>query len=85
MSFEIKREKYLSLKVQEEYAEVSNDSTLRLEFSLKTFIAFWLGDRTDFLFVSTYFIELAFSLLTGIKIKKIAPVLKILKLLAKQH
>lgn len=84
MSFGIKREKYLSLKVQEVHAEVSNDSILRLEFSIKTF-AFWLGVCTEFLFVSTYFIELAFSLLTGIKIKKIVPVLKTLKLLAKQH
>ena len=71
----------LSLKSQEELAELSSDSKLLLEFSGKKLHSFWLSVRTEYPslsdsavtalqpFVSTYLCESAFSTLTAIKTK----------------
>ena len=72
---------HLSLKFQEELAELSLDSKLLLEFSGKKLHSFWLSVRTKhpplsdsaetalLPFVSTYLCESAFSTLTAIKTK----------------
>ena len=73
--------KYLSLKFQEELADLSSDSKLQLEFSKKKLHTFWLTVRAEYPllsdlavstllpFVSTYLCESAFSTLTAIKTK----------------
>ena len=73
--------KHLSLKFQEELADLSSDSKSRLEFSGKKLHTFWLSVRAEYPllsdlavstllpFVSTYLCESTFSTLTAIKTK----------------
>ena len=73
--------KHLSLKFQEELAELSSDSKLLLEFSGKKLHSFWLSVTTKYpslsdsavtallSFVSMYLCKSAFSTLTAIKTK----------------
>lgn len=79
--FAIQSTEHLSLKSQEELADLSSDSRLRLEFSGKKLHAFWLSVRAEYPslsdsavtallpFASTYLCESAFSTLTAIKTK----------------
>ena len=73
--------KHLSLKAQEELAELSSDSNLKNDFSVKNLNTFWLAVKPEFPtlsalamavllpFVTTYLCESAFSTLTALKAK----------------
>lgn len=39
---------HLPLKAQEEFAELSSDSNLKLQFQKKPLTEFWIGTRTEF-------------------------------------
>jgi len=70
---------HLPLKAQEEFAELSSDSNLKLHFPDKPLIEFWIGTRTEFPtiadmalnallpFNTTYLCEITFSALAHIK------------------
>ncbi|KAK2702820.1 hypothetical protein QYM36_018585 [Artemia franciscana] len=70
---------HLPLKAQEEFAELSCDSNLKLQFRKKPLIEFWIGTRTEIPkitdmalnvllpFNTTYLCEVLFSALTHIK------------------
>lgn len=70
---------HLPLKAQEEFAELSCDSNLKLQFQKKPLTEFWIGTRTEFPtiadmalnvllpFNTTYLCEVTFSALTHIK------------------
>lgn len=70
---------HLPLKAQEEFAELSSDSNLKLQFQKKPLTEFWIGTRTEFPtiadmalnvllpFNTTYLCEVTFSALTHIK------------------
>ena len=72
---------HLSLNAQEEFAELSFDSKLKLDFAVRKLTTFWLGLKVEYPvladlairvllpFVSTYLCETAFSTLTSIKTK----------------
>ncbi len=72
---------HLSLEAQEEFAELSCDSTLKIYFSRKSLNSFWIGIKSEhpilsqlamgtlLPFASTYLCETAFSALTNIKTK----------------
>jgi len=72
---------HLPLKAQEEFAELSSDSNLKLHFPKKLLTEFWIGTRTEFPtiadmalnvllpFNTTYLCEVTFSALTHIKSK----------------
>uniref|UniRef100_H2YPP8 HAT C-terminal dimerisation domain-containing protein n=1 Tax=Ciona savignyi TaxID=51511 RepID=H2YPP8_CIOSA len=72
---------HLSLNAQEEFAELSSDSKLKLNFAVQKLTTFWLGLKVEYPvladlairvllpFVSTYLCETAFSTLTSIKTK----------------
>ena len=72
---------HLPLNSQKEFAEISSDSRLRLEFTQNILRTFWLKAKTEFPtlsdlavsvllpFVSKYLCEFAFSIVTCIKIK----------------
>ena len=72
---------HLSLNAQEEFAELSSDSKLKLDFAVQKLTTFWLGLKVEYPvladlairvllpFVSTYLCETAFSTLTSIKTK----------------
>jgi hypothetical protein len=78
---EIEKVSHLSLEAQEEFAELSCDSTLKIDFSKKSLNSFWIGIKTEYPilselamvavlpFASTYLCETAFSTLTSIKTK----------------
>jgi len=70
---------HLPLKAQEEFAELSRDSNLKLQFIKKPLIEFWIGTRSEFPkiadmvlnvllpFNTTYLCEVTFSALKHIK------------------
>jgi len=70
---------HLPYKAQEEFADISSDSNLKLEFTQKFLTEFWIGTRTEFPTISemalnillpfntTYLCETTFSALTHIK------------------
>ncbi|XP_023242879.1 SCAN domain-containing protein 3-like [Centruroides sculpturatus] len=70
---------HLPYKAQEEFAELSSDSNLKLDFSKKPLTEFWIRTRTEFPTISnmalnvllpfntTYLCEITFSALTHIK------------------
>ena len=72
---------HLSLNAQEEFAELSSDSKLKLDFAVKKLTTFWFSLKVQYPvladlakgvllpFVSTYLCESAFSTLTSIKTK----------------
>lgn len=79
---EMAQVKHLTLSAQEEFAEFSCDTNLKIEFSKQTLNCFWLRLKTkypilaelamDILlpFATTYLCEMAFSVMTNIKTKQ---------------
>ena len=71
----------LSLSAQEEFAELSSDSKLKMEFSQKSLNSFWVSVKAEFPtlselavsillpFATTYLCESAFSILLIVKNK----------------
>ena len=77
---EVEKICHLTLKVQEEFAELSSDSSLKTMFAKMSLNSFWVGIKLEypnlsrlamdtFLPFATYLCESAFSSLTNLKTK----------------